>query len=153
MNEPKPPSEPDYLTRQAEEAKAAMSHLVAQIQANLKDSADPRLWAREYPWLTVGSAAAAGFLAAFGLVPSKEQQALERLARIERAITPPPVEVADGHPHARDASEASSLMGRVARELMGLLKPVLMSALAAGVRARVARPDEAQSAESENQTA
>ena len=43
---------------------------------------------RQYPWLTLGASTVAGFVATSLLVPSKEDQALKKLAKIERALNP-----------------------------------------------------------------
>jgi len=56
------------------------------IKAKLGQGVDPKAWAREHPWVTIGAAAVAGFAATAALVPSKEEQALKKLAAIERAL-------------------------------------------------------------------
>ena len=60
------------------------------LKGALAEGADPRLWARQYPWATLGVSAIAGFVATSILVPSREQQALKKLAEIERALNPEP---------------------------------------------------------------
>src|SRR6185436_20274073 len=78
-----PASESAFLTEQSEKAKAAISGAVDQLKTDLAKAADPRLWTKEYPWASVAAAAVGGFIAASMVVPSKEQQALKRLEKIE----------------------------------------------------------------------
>src|SRR5437016_9533541 len=82
---PLPPesSEADFLTLQQEHAKAAIGRVVSEIKGALAEGADPRAWVQQYPWATLGASAVAGFVAATMLIPSREQQALKKLAEIE----------------------------------------------------------------------
>src|SRR5918998_1038116 len=79
-------SEAEYLTQQAENAKAAIAAAMKELTAKLGEGVNPIDWAKRYPWASVGASAVAGFVAASLLIPSKEQQALARLAKIERAL-------------------------------------------------------------------
>src|SRR5215469_9916187 len=73
-------SESQFLAQQAEMARQAMTRSLSEIKTRLGQGADPRAWAKEFPWITVGAPAVAGFVAASTLIPSKDQQALKRLA-------------------------------------------------------------------------
>src|SRR3954452_3884664 len=75
--------ESEFLTKQAADAKAAISRVVSDMKNDLAKSADPRGWMQVAPWTTLGVAAVAGFVAAAVAVPSKEDQALKRLKKIE----------------------------------------------------------------------
>ena len=88
-------SEQEYLAQQAESAKLALTGAWQEMKTRLAQGVAPQVWAKEYPWITVGAAAVAGFVAATALVPSKEEQALKKLAaphlpssltRLERAV-------------------------------------------------------------------
>lgn len=136
----------DYLTQQASEASAAISAAFGALADDLKKGVDPQAWAKRYPWAAVGAAAVAGFFAASAAVPSKEQQALKKLERIERALRPSypegepyPQAVAarEGQAKAQDKSFASKIMS----EIFSALKPALSSALAAGISAKAASGD------------
>src|SRR5262249_17337278 len=81
-------SEAEYIEQRAAEAQQALSRTAKLLGENLKRSVNPTAWTEEHPWVMVGSAAAAGFLATF-LIPNKEQREekriLRKLAAIERA--------------------------------------------------------------------
>ena len=79
-------SDSKYLQDQAEAAKDAMGRAWTEFVTGMGKSADPRQWAKAHPWITMASATVAGFAAASTLVPSKEEQALKKLAAIERAL-------------------------------------------------------------------
>lgn len=96
----------------------------------------------------VAGAAVAGFAAAAAFVPSKEDQALRRLAKIEKALMP---ERAKRDGHAADPGEdggakdfsrgRSGFLGAIGRQVLETIKPALMSALTAGITAKAATPD------------
>src|SRR4051812_28685421 len=143
-------SDADFLNRQAEEAMAAIKRTLTQMKGDLAEGANPVEWAREYPWLTLGASAVAGFVATSMLVPSKEEQALRKLAKIERALNPErhrrePAKHEDTNGNGRsDHQEAGGggLMGMLARELIKTFRPALISLVTAGVAGKVAKPSE-----------
>jgi len=143
-------SDSEYLARQADEAMAALRRTFAEIKGGLAEGANPVEWAREYPWVTLGASAVAGFVATAMLVPSKEEQALKKLARIERALNPEPRRrEKEPDTNGHETSDKSgggpgggSLMSTLARELIGTLRPALVSLLTAGVTAKVAKPSQ-----------
>jgi hypothetical protein len=140
-------SDSEFLARQADEAMAAIRRTMAEIKGGLAEGANPVEWAREYPWITLGASAVAGFVATTMLVPSKEEQALRKLARIERALNPEPRRRekepdTNGHATSDKSGGGGSLMSTLARELIGTLRPALVSLLTAGVTAKVARPSD-----------
>lgn len=51
------------LQHEAAAARSAMSGAVADLQHHLQTVADPREWAQRRPWVSLGVAAAAGFVA------------------------------------------------------------------------------------------
>jgi hypothetical protein len=147
-------SESEYLQQQAADARAAMGRALQEVKDRLLHGADPKLWAKQYPWITVGAAAVAGFAAAATLIPSKEEQALKKLAKIERALHPPPPpprkheDDGDGH-----HEEKPGVMGALVRELIGTIRPALISMLTAGVTGAAVKPSESemeQAAQREN---
>lgn len=97
----------------------------------------------------VAGATVAGFAAAAVFVPSKEDQALRRLAAMERALMP-------GRPSTRghredngdDSGEdggaknysrgRTGFMGAIGRQVLEAIKPAVMSALTAGITAKAA---------------
>jgi hypothetical protein len=160
-------SEADFLTLQQEHAKAAIGRAFSELKGALTGSVDPRPLMKNYPWATLGGAAVAGFVAASMLIPSKEQQALKKLAAIEKALNPPPPRRArdeedgdmsvDGKAGAKDyKSGRSGLLSALMGEVIGAVKPALISLLTSGVTASAVKPSESEmqaaaAAEDQNQ--
>jgi hypothetical protein len=139
-----------FLTRQAADAKRAISRVVDDLKNELSTSVDPRAWMQVHPWTTMGAAAVAGFLAAAVAIPSKEQQALKRLAEIEKALMPR--HRANGYPDdaevngnsVRKAGQGGSFLAGLASQVLHAVQPVLMSAITAGVTAKSVEPEPPQ---------
>lgn len=89
-------------------------------------------WAKEYPWVSVGAAAVAGFVAANMLIPSKEDQALKKLARLERALSPPPPPVIDTGTSDKEPAKHGVLYGLMNQALKAI-QPAIISAITAHV--------------------
>ncbi|WP_428939562.1 hypothetical protein [Fontivita pretiosa] len=130
--------EAQFLRQQAQQARDAMLRALELAARNLAHGADPRAWAREHPWLTVGAAAAGGFLAAVTLVPTRQQQLLRELARIERAIAPPPPHANGLNGQSHRPTARHRLLRRLLRETFKLVRPALLSAITAGITAKAA---------------
>jgi hypothetical protein len=143
-------SEADFLTLQQEHAKAAIGRVVGEMKTALAEGANPVEWAKQYPWATLGASAVAGFVAATMLIPSREQQALKKLAEIERALNPEPRRRAerDEHPDSVDGkagadgyqSGKQSFMTALLGEAIKAVRPALISLLTAGVAGHTAKP-------------
>jgi hypothetical protein len=147
--------ESEYVAQQAADARAAISHTISAIKADLAETVDVRLWTRQYPWMAVAAAACAGFAAACAVVPTKEDQALKRLSKIERALNPsggaPPESSGsmDGQQNqAHYSGGRQSLWTSIAKEVIGAVKPMMLSALTAGVTAKASKPDPSEQAQS-----
>jgi ElaB/YqjD/DUF883 family membrane-anchored ribosome-binding protein len=63
-----------FLAQQAADAKTAMQHTVADIQATAKEVANVRWWTQQYPWYAVGAAAVLGFVAATSVLAPADHQ-------------------------------------------------------------------------------
>jgi len=143
-------TEAQFLAQQAVDAKAAISRTLSDLGTSLGNGANLSAWTREYPWLTLGATTVAGFVAAAAIVPSKEQQALRRLAKIERALNPEPPkkkksdsEDGDGQDDVkRFQSGRQSFMRSVLGEVIKAVQPAVLSMLTAGVTAHAAKPSE-----------
>jgi hypothetical protein len=135
-------SEAEYLAQQAETAKLALAHAWEQVKVRLGQGVAPSEWAKEYPWIAVGAAAVAGFVATAALVPSKEEQALKKLAAIERALNPgPPRE--EEHSNGNSKKAGAGLMGTILHEVLNIARPVLLSMMSAGIGGAVgAKPQQ-----------
>lgn len=138
-------SEAEYLAQQAETAKLALAHAWEQVKGRLGQGIAPGEWAKEYPWITIGAAAVAGFVATAALVPSKEEQALRKLAAIERALNPaPPREEEHANGNGNGKKAGSGLMGTLLREVLNVAKPVLISMMSAGIGGAVGSKQQQQ---------
>lgn len=141
-------SEAEFLERQANEAKAALLQALSDVKAKLGEGANPVHWAKEYPWISMGVAAVAGFVGTAMLVPSREEQALAKLAAIERALHPPPPKPkadhdVDGHEDAKAyKAGSSSIWTVIVREVLGAIRPALVSMLTAGMAGKIAKPSQ-----------
>jgi hypothetical protein len=127
-------SEAEFLKRQADDAKAAISQSLSDLTAKLRNGVDPLVWARQYPWISLGVAAAAGFVGTSMVVPSREQQALAKLAAIERAVNAKP---ADHHEqNGKPATSHESILKVILHEVFAILQPVVLSLITAGLTVR-----------------
>ncbi len=132
-------SEADFLEKQADEAKAAITRAMADARTALAEGIDPREWTRRYPVVALGSAVAAGFVAALLAIPSKEQQELKKMEKVRRALHPEvelPKKAAAEAKDAKVHESPHSFWSTLLREAISLIKPVLMSAVTAGITSR-----------------
>jgi len=122
------PTESEYLAQQAQAAQAALRLAWDEFKGKVGHGVDPKAWAKQHPWFAIGGAAVAGFAATAALVPSKEEQALRKLAELERALHPPtPAQTKNG-----DAKrEKAGLLTTILIETFAMLRPVLTSILTA----------------------
>lgn len=126
-------SDAKFLQDQAEAAKDAMGRAWSEFMTGMGKSADPRQWAKAHPWITMASATVAGFAAASTLVPSKEEQALKKLAAIERALH------IDGRPRTESNGNGAkepkeSFVTRLIKEAFAAAGPVLANILSAQMK-------------------
>jgi hypothetical protein len=142
-------SEADFLARQANDAKAAIARVSADIAGDVARTVDPRGWIQVAPWTTLAAAALAGFAGTSLLVPSKEEQAIRRLRRLEKALSKGERRDrydSNGHDDEDDDDRKKgdhTFLGMLAGHAFGLLKPLITSALSAALTARSAQPDPA----------
>src|SRR6266568_2806043 len=69
----KKPSEADFLTREQNQAKAAVSAVLADMKRAVAEGADLREWTRQHPLIMAGTATVAGFVAGMLVTPSKKE--------------------------------------------------------------------------------
>lgn len=124
--------------------------MLSDLGVDLGHAANPGPLMRKHPWMTLGASVVAGFAASAALVPSKEQQALRKLAKIERALNPPPPpnkkdDDAD-EPADQGAKDYKSGRTSFTRTLLGevikAVQPALLSMLTAGISAHAAKPSQ-----------
>lgn len=119
-----------------------MSAALGDLKAEIARGADPREWVQAHPWLTLASAAVAGFTAAAAAIPSKEQQALRRLEAIQRALHashPQPAKDGNGN-GAGDHASGHGIGAVLIREAIGIVKPIALSILTARLTPREPAP-------------
>lgn len=126
-------AEAEFLARQAAEAKAAVTASIERLQESLRDSADITEWTRQYPWASVGVAAACGFLAAAALTPSghdprKEWKEVVREALREGYVPAGPP--GEGAPPQQPGAMHAAI-GGLFKTVAGTLQSTLIAALAA----------------------
>ena len=142
--------EADFLAQQAADAKAAISRKLSQIGTDLGVALSPGTVMRGHPWMTLAGSTVAGFAAAAVLIPSKEDLALRKLAKIERALNPPPpprkTDVDDEDDRESGVkgykSGRSSFLRSMMGEVLKTIQPAVLSMLTAGVTATAARPSQ-----------
>jgi hypothetical protein len=122
-----------------------------QLKARLGQGAAPAAWAKEYPWITVGAAAVAGFIATAAIVPSKEEQALKKLAAIERALNPHPPKAEPATDHSDGKKEAGSLWSTIIHEILAMARPILMGLVSANLGGSTPPADPATQAGAEHE--
>jgi hypothetical protein len=134
--------EAEFLRQEATRARTAIANTWAEAKANLARGVNPGAWAGEHPWIALSSATVAGFFAAYAFVPSKEEQALKKLAKIEQALSGGVAcapAAADGHGDGRASS--GGIFGSIGGEVMKLLRPALASTLSALLSAKAVQGD------------
>jgi len=100
-----------FLAQQAADAKTAMQHTVADIQATAKEVANVRWWTQQYPWYAVGAATVLGFVAATAVLAPADHR-------------PQPAPPAASQAAAR-SSWTASLFAMVRSVLMGVIADAL----------------------------
>jgi hypothetical protein len=133
-------TEAEFLRREARDAQAAMLGAMVELKSQIAAGVDPRGWVEDHPWVTLAGVAAASFVATTIAVPSKEQQALHKLAAIESALHRSAPESAKRNGHG-DGKAEKSLLAMVLMELFGALKPFL-GQLAANLVRQPKEPDD-----------
>jgi len=117
---------------------AAIARVKSDIVHDLADGADPRQWLKVAPWTTLAGAAVAGFLAAAAVVPSKEEQALRRLRKLEKALEIDHEVPRRNGRHSEDGKRAhtddgkaqaskGTALGSIIGALAGAVQPMLMN--------------------------
>jgi len=127
----KQPSEADFITRQQEEARAAIDNVVTGMKRALAESADIRQWTRSYPWVTTAGAVVAGFFAGMALTPPKEESAKEFFEKKWESMKDrfAPAAESETAQAAADKGTAkgksASAMGVILREVLKAVGPTL----------------------------
>ena len=100
-----------FLAQQAADAKTAMQHTVADMQATAKEVANINWWTQQYPWYAVGAATVLGFVATTSVLAPADH----------RTRSAPPV----ASQAAARPSWTASLFETVRTMLMGIIVDAL----------------------------
>jgi hypothetical protein len=90
--------------------------------------------------MAIGTAAVAGFAAIVVAVPSKQERELRRLERIREAMNPVPPNPVETNGSTAKPAEKHSWGAVLLREMIQLIRPVLMTAITAGIKASAHQP-------------
>jgi ElaB/YqjD/DUF883 family membrane-anchored ribosome-binding protein len=100
-----------FLAQQATDAKTAIQHTVAEMQATAKEAANISQWTQQYPWYAVGAATVLGFVTAtYVLAPADHRPRPAPPAASQEAARP---------------SWTASLFGMVRSILMSIIVDAL----------------------------
>jgi hypothetical protein len=139
-----PLTESQYLRKQQADARRAIEHTLSELKLDLIKTADPRAWMQMHPWATLGASAIAGFVTTAAFVPSKEQQALDRLAKIQETLA------RHEHPERFDGNGNEGGKSRIGGLIYRVIQPMFISTVTGFVTGKAAAaPQAGPSPESE----
>jgi hypothetical protein len=137
--QPQTRSEASFLADQAADAKAAMIHTLRDIKESLGKVADVRVCAQQHPWLVIGSAVAAGFVAGAVVTPAPQRKVKKTRASSHAASQPS----CQGQETPRTKkSFLFSTFSTAGTFLAGILRTVVEASIAAAVVAKDPPPGE-----------
>ena len=140
-------TEGDYTTRQADEARAAITAVVADMKHALVEGANLKEWTRQYPWMVAGAATVGGFLTGMLVTPSKEETLREKWESLKDPFTP---DVADtgASPEATartiaDQPEAQnpSILAVIIREALKAVGPTIGGLITGALASQQPEPE------------
>ena len=78
-----------FLIQQAADAKTAIQHTMADMQATAKEAANVSWWTQQYPWYAVGAATVLGFVAATSVLAPADHHTQPAPAAASQAAARP----------------------------------------------------------------
>jgi hypothetical protein len=140
-------TEADYITRQADEARAAISAVVGDMKKAVADAANLKEWTRQYPWVVAGAATVAGFLTGMVVTPSKEETLREKWESLKDKLTP---DLGAPQPSSATArtiadqpqAESPSILAVVLREVLKAVGPTIGGLLTGALAGQQATQDD-----------
>ena len=103
------------------------------MQSTLKDTADLQEWARQYPWASVGVAAAFGFIAAAAVTPSGHDPRKEWMEMVREALREGYIPT---EPPGQEPKQSGSAVGSAFSSLLKTFGGALQSSIVAAVTAK-----------------
>jgi len=129
--------EAGFLQSQAEDAQAAIKHVLVRMKNEVARAAGATAKQGtevigEHPYVSIGAALAGGFLAGTVLTKSKKQKVLQELAQLEKAMA-----LAAGEKVTFEGAgpKGGGLINRLMKIGMKQVTPAVVSALAGAVTA------------------
>ena len=141
-------TEADYITRQADEARAAISAVVGDMKKAIADSANIKEWTRQYPWVVAGAATVAGFVTGMVVTPSREETFREKWESLKDKLTPDvgapqPSSTATARTIAdQPQAESPSILAVVMREVLKAVGPTIGGLITGALAGQQANPDD-----------
>ncbi len=146
-------TETEYLSTEAKAAKAAMQETLQEIKQSARRAADPRGWAREYPWAAVGITVVAGLLVGgvlFGRRGRRRAEVIREPETLSERLRGVFKGEAAGKKRSRDHDEGRGIGGALIAGAAALaanaLKETLRTAVTTAISAKTAKastPDRA----------
>ncbi len=131
-----------FLAKQASDAQAAIKQTLGEMGSALSEVVDVRTWTKQYPWISVGTAAVVGLTAALALTPKRRakvdaatmEEAKEKWQEVWEKIAskigePVDVSVVD-EPVAKEKKAGGGLMGMIMGPLLSIAKTAIASGIA-----------------------
>jgi hypothetical protein len=137
-------SEAEYLAREVTDAKAALSHSLAELKLGLAESADLRQWVKYYPWASLAAAAAAGFAAAAAVTPAQGETFKDKLARLNPDLQHNSEGDSKGAPQQSNSAKRASVTDNLINSVFDLAKVLIQTLIVTTFQ----RPVTGESAES-----
>jgi hypothetical protein len=140
-------TEADYITRQADEARAAISAVVGDMKKALAESANIKEWTRQYPWVVAGAATVAGFVTGMIVTPSKDETLRDKWESLKDKFTPdlnaPQPSSATARTIAdQPQAESPSILAVVMREVLKAVGPTIGGLITGALAGQQAAPDD-----------
>jgi len=138
--------EPRYITVEAEKARAAMKRVTTDITNLVKGGVDLDFagLVGQHPWVTLGASAAAGFLAASAVTPSRDQTLIDRLKSLMPETTEPVMPGAGAAAAPASAADVKpGATGSVMSHLLDAFKTAVVSTVTSAISAKVATTPDA----------
>ena len=130
-----------YLAMQLAAREEVATRTLDELKHDLMGAADPRAWMQVHPWMTLASSAVAGFVATAAVVPSKEQQALNRLRKLEESLER--AEHPERFPDEKSAAKAKAGGGGIRGLVYRVIQPMIVSTLTGFLSGKAAAPADA----------
>jgi hypothetical protein len=136
-------TEKEFVDRQAAEARTAMKRVWSEMKHTALATGDVRRWTARYPWLSTGSAVAAGVAAGYFLTPRNRDEATEMWENLKRHFEREKDNAADGNGDKTAAASEKrepSIWHTLATEAIRGILPAV-TAIVSGIMSEPTKPD------------